>query len=67
MYNLQKNCKNMLNSFSRERVESEKKVFHSLSQQVDLLSGEIANEIQHQNETQQSLQALQEGSNNSIK
>ena len=31
LHNLEKNCKNMLNSFSRERVDTEKKVFNNLS------------------------------------
>jgi|LakMenEpi03Aug12_release.lakeMendotaPanAssembly.Ray.scaffolds.fasta_scaffold4386791_1 hypothetical protein len=31
LHNLEKNCKNMLNSFSKERVETEKKVFSNLS------------------------------------
>lgn len=56
LHNVERNCKNMLSSFSKERIETEKKVFGNLSQQVDALSNEIFREFQYKTETQQRLQ-----------
>lgn len=45
LVSVEKNCKNLLSSFSKERVETEKKVFQTLSNQVDYLSNEIQKEF----------------------
>jgi hypothetical protein len=50
-HNVEKNCKTMLQSFSKERIDTEKKVFQNLSQQVDVLSGEIQKEFLYKSET----------------